>query len=73
LAWNLEIQVDKQFSDQVEEGWLRHVVEHALMVENIDFPAELSLLVTDDETCASLIEPTRNRLRRRRAGLRLSG
>lgn len=54
MAWNLEIQVDKQFGDQVEEGWLRHVVERALTVENIEPPTELSLLITDDETVREL-------------------
>ncbi|MCL0095457.1 rRNA maturation RNase YbeY [Dehalococcoidia bacterium] len=49
MSWRLEIQVEEPFQDQVQDGWLRQAAEMTLAFEGIDYPAELSLLVTDDQ------------------------
>ena len=50
----LGIQIDEEFSSEIEEGWLRQVIEKALSVEGLSSPAELGLVITDDETVRRL-------------------
>ncbi|MDD5094712.1 MAG: rRNA maturation RNase YbeY [Dehalococcoidia bacterium] len=54
MGWNVDIQIDKQFRGKVKKIWLRRAIEAALVSEKIDFPAELSLLITDDQTVHEL-------------------
>ena len=54
LSWNLEVQVDEAFQDQMQEDWLRQAVQATLVSEGISHPAELSLFVTDDEEVRKL-------------------
>ncbi|MFW0859658.1 MAG: rRNA maturation RNase YbeY [Dehalococcoidia bacterium] len=54
MIWRLEIQVEEPFRDQVQDGWLRQAAEMTLAFERIDYPAELSFFVTDDQTVREL-------------------
>jgi probable rRNA maturation factor len=50
----IDIHIEEPFQDQVQDGWLRQAAEMALAFAGIDYPAELSLVVTDDETVREL-------------------
>ena len=54
MNWILEIYIEELFQDQVQDKWLRQAAEMTLVLEGIDYPAELSLLVTGDETIHEL-------------------
>ena len=54
MSWDLEILIDEPFQDQVQEEWLRQAVETTLAAEEIGSPAQLSLLITDNETVHAL-------------------
>ncbi|MFP3975205.1 MAG: rRNA maturation RNase YbeY [Dehalococcoidia bacterium] len=50
----LDIQVNKPFRGQVREEWIRHVAETVLASEEIGYPVQLSMVITDDETVRQL-------------------
>jgi len=50
----IDIHIEEPFQDQVQDGWLRQAAEVTLVFEGIDYPAELSLLVTGDQTVHQL-------------------
>ncbi len=50
----LDIQVDKPFCGQVHEEWVCQVAETVLSSEEIKYPAQLSIVITDDETVRQL-------------------
>ncbi|MCL0082605.1 rRNA maturation RNase YbeY [Dehalococcoidia bacterium] len=54
MSWVLGIHIEEPFQDQVQDGWLRQPAEMTLTFEGIDYPAELSLLVTGDQTVHEL-------------------
>lgn len=54
LNYALDIQVDKPFRGQVQEEWVRQTAETVLASEEISYPVQLSILVTDDETVRQL-------------------
>ncbi|MCL0076083.1 rRNA maturation RNase YbeY [Dehalococcoidia bacterium] len=54
MSWILEIHIEEPFQDQVQDGWVRQAAEMTLVFEGIDYPAELSLLVTGDQTVREL-------------------
>lgn len=54
LNWTLGIHIEDPFKEDVSDGWLRRAVETTLVFEGVDYPAELSLLVTGDETVHEL-------------------
>ena len=54
MNWNLDINIDEPFEERVSEELLRQVVEQVMIAEGIDYPAELSLFITGDETVHKL-------------------
>lgn len=50
----IEIQIEEPFQNQVRENWLRNAAEATVVSEGIDYPIELSLLITDNETIHKL-------------------
>ncbi len=54
MNWNLDITIDELFEDRVSEEWLRRVVGRVMTAEKVDYPAELSLLITGDDTMRKL-------------------
>ena len=53
MNWNIDIQIEKPFSN-IQEEWLKAVVNKVLLGEAIDVPVELSILITDDEIVQDL-------------------
>jgi probable rRNA maturation factor len=60
MIYKIDIQVDESFRNEVKEAQLRQAVERSLIAEGIDYDAELSLVVTDDETVYDLNLKYRN-------------
>jgi len=54
MNWNLDITIEEPYQEMVVEELLRNAVEQVMMAEAIDYPAELSLLITGDETVREL-------------------
>ena len=50
----LYVKIDEPFQGFVAEDWLRRVVEKTLILEGVDSPVELGLVITDDETIRRL-------------------
>jgi probable rRNA maturation factor len=44
----LHVDIDRPFQAYLDEGWVRRVVAETLTAEQVDSPAELSLVITDD-------------------------
>ena len=51
---NLDIQIDEQFKDRVSDGWLMQTMQAVLSSESVNYPVDLSLLVTDDTVVQGL-------------------
>ena len=54
LECELYVKIEEPFESYVDEGWLRRVVAETLALEGVNSPAELSLVITDDETIRQL-------------------
>ncbi len=52
--FELYVDIDEPFQGYLDEQWLRHVVAETLVAEGVDSPAELGLVITDDETIRQL-------------------
>ena len=50
----LHVDIDEPFRAYLDEGWVRRVVVETLAVEQVTPPAELSLVITDDERIRQL-------------------
>lgn len=50
----LDIDVRPPFGRRVRRAWLQRVVEEVLASEGVGYPAELSVVITDDETVREL-------------------
>lgn len=48
------VSLDEPFSDELDAGWLEGVVRKGLLAADIDGDAEVSLLITGDETVRAL-------------------
>ena len=46
--------IDEAFSSLVKESWLRQIVEKVLAIKELNCPAELSLVITNDQTVQEL-------------------
>lgn len=54
LNYTVDIQVDRPFRGQVQEEWIRQTAETVLVSEEIGYPVQLSIVITDDETVQQL-------------------
>jgi probable rRNA maturation factor len=54
LNWILDIRIDKPFRSQLKQAWIRRAAEATLASEEVEFQAELSLLITDDDIVQEL-------------------
>jgi probable rRNA maturation factor len=52
--FELFVDIDEPFQGYLDEGWMRSVVAETLAVEGVSSPAELGLVVTDDERIRQL-------------------
>jgi probable rRNA maturation factor len=50
----LHVDIDRRFQAYLDEGWVRRVVAETLAAEQVNSPAELSLVITDDERIRQL-------------------
>lgn len=48
------LSIDEPFADEIDSGWLEEVVQAGLLAAGTEGDAEVSLLITDDETVRSL-------------------
>lgn len=53
-SYTLDIHIDKLFWRQVQEEWLRQTAEEVFASEEICYPVQLSIVVTDDKTVRQL-------------------
>jgi probable rRNA maturation factor len=61
LQCELYVKIDEPFQGCVDEGWLRRVVEQTLTMEGVDWPVELGLVISDEETIRQLNKSYRGR------------
>ncbi len=54
MNWNLDITIEEPYLETVAEDLLRTTVGQVMKAESVDYPAELSLLITGDETVHEL-------------------
>ncbi len=54
MNWNLDITIEEPYLETVAEDLLRSTVEQVMKAESVDYPAELSLLITGDEAVHEL-------------------
>ncbi len=52
--YKLAVHIEEPFQGQVEKAWLKQVAENTLSAEEVEAPAELSLVLTDDELVREL-------------------
>ncbi|MBI2957366.1 MAG: rRNA maturation RNase YbeY [Chloroflexi bacterium] len=52
--YDIQIHVDDQYRDKVGEEWLSSIVETVLASEQVAVPAEVSLVITGQETIRGL-------------------
>ncbi|GAI91749.1 unnamed protein product, partial [marine sediment metagenome] len=57
----LYVKIDEPFQGCIAEEWLRRVVEKTLVLEEVNSPVELGLVITDDETIRQLNRSYRGR------------
>ena len=61
VACELYVKIEKPFRGYLNEGWLRRVVAQTLVLEEVNSPVELGLVITDDETIRQLNRSYRGR------------
>jgi probable rRNA maturation factor len=54
LNWEVDITIEETFEEQVSEEWLRLTIDTVMLAESVEYPVELSLLITGDETVHDL-------------------